>query len=139
MIRLRLRCRTRVEARICEFVPVTRKQGKGYTTWYSPVYQYTVNMQEYRIKSVAELKAEKLPELGIHAVIYVDGENPEQFIGREEDGEYSGNASSSAAIGISFFLLPYLGLFLVVPLVFVVQPLIDLIYFRVFGRVSFLE
>ena len=66
-------------------------------------------------------------------MIFVDEEKPERFIGREEDAEYSVDASSASAIGLGFCLLPYLKWWIVLPLVFVAYLLVIVIYSNLAG------
>lgn len=112
-VRSKRRCRRRVNAVICD-VDVSWTDD-DFTDFfiinykYHPVYQYTLDGQEYRVVSRVEYSKKDEIKVGSYEVLFVDEKNPRHFSCPSENRERVINALILSAFGIAFALFPLVG------------------------------
>ena len=112
-VRSKRRCRRRVNAVICD-VDVSWTDD-DFTDFfiinykYHPVYQYTLDGQEYRVVSRVEYSKKDEIKVGSYEVLFVDEKNPRHFSCTSENRERVINALIWSVLGVAFALFPLVG------------------------------
>ena len=113
-VRSKRRCRRRVNAVICD-VDVSRRTDDDFTDFfitnykYHPVYQYTLDGQEYRVVSRVEYSKKDEIKVGSYEVLFVDEKNPRYFSCPSENRERVISALIWSVWGVAFALFPLVG------------------------------
>ena len=112
-VRSKRRCRRRVNAVICD-VDVSWTDD-DFTDFfiinykYHPVYQYTLDGQEYRVVSRVEYSKKDEIKVGSYEVLFVDEKNPRYFSCPSENRERVISALIWSVLGVAFALFPLVG------------------------------
>ena len=105
----RRRCKRRVNALVCDVY----EGGWGDKwTWYeeySPIYQYSVGGQEYRVVSRDKCRKKEDISVGTYTALFVNEEKPERFHCPAEEENHALVAFLWMAIGAALGLVPPLG------------------------------
>ena len=112
-VRSKRRCRRRVNAVICDVdVSWTDDDFTDFfiTNYkYHPVYQYTLDGQEYRVVSRVEYSKKDEIKVGSYEVLFVDEKNPRYFSCPSENRERVISALIWSVLGVAFALFPLVG------------------------------
>ena len=77
--------------------------------FHHPVYQYTLDGQEYRVVSRVEYSKKDEIKVGSYEVLFVDEKNPRYFSCPSENRERVISALIWSVLGVAFALFPLVG------------------------------